>query len=385
MARKAAELRNSARPDPSIGRAGRRPAAAYYRLVEAERNASISISASCTRGPATRVLSDGLATRGDGGAEARGKPTIDLFSSWPLSRAATARDAVDRRGCASAGTARTIGRPATRANVGLRRPALKEQSETLKALDNGKLKEHAQGARPAKMTGASPALAPRDPRRPHRDRCVAQWGPKQAPARPAVGVGNAKYDWYVANVELSQTLDDQIGCQARARSGSCFAAPGGLRTATPAIAPSRSRPYRTMAEAKTASFNDFWWRRAFGPDEPISRGAGGAKSIVPLEEPTSSRRHALDQALRRTRPLDRAARSSTNRGETDPPRPPCSNLRRPAEGLRTRWRRSACRGLYDDIPHGGAGVDHAATAASGLAASAPGQSDDLAQGASIRE
>jgi len=296
-------------------------------------------------------------------------PTIDLFKlSYPLSRAD------DRQLTTLVGAVPALLRDA-RTNLAESNAAdlwrygnraFREQSNVLAAWERGDLKMRTlEGQRVATLAGASNAL-----RRAVRAAKLAtdefaSWVEVQAASKTGPsGVGKANYDWYLAHVTLSPyTWDQQVVLLQREldRSLASLRLEELRNRRLPPIDPINDpAAYRSMAEAKTAKFNDFLVGAGLVPDKPYFRAALEAQtsSYVPPE----SRNFFFHVTALDPLPL---LSHSTHWIELArlkyEPRP--SPIRRVAplfnifadrsEGFATALEELVMQaGLYDDIPHG---------------------------------
>lgn len=297
-------------------------------------------------------------------------PTIDLFKfTYPLSRADD-RELTELLG----GVPATL--TAARANLAYSNAAdlwrygdraFREQSEVLAALDRGDLKMRTfSGEQAASLAGASPALvkAVRDAKA--ATDSFADWIAVEAPKKTGPsGVGKANYDWHAAHVQLSPySWDQQVTLLQREldRALASLRLEEVRNRNLPPIMPiADAAAYRTMAEAKTAKFNDFLVATGLVPDKPYFRAAMKAQtSSYAAPDPArnffanvtalnplpllSHSTHWIELARLRFEPRASQIRQT----------PPLFNIFADrSEGFATAMEEIVMQaGLYDDIPRG---------------------------------
>lgn len=301
--------------------------------------------------------------------EGPGADDIDLFRlSWPLS------PADDKRLTARLRTVPALLAAARTKLAGSNARDLwaygdrtfREQSEVLADLAEGRLSMRTlEGAVPATITGASPALraAIRDART--ATDAFATWVASEARTRTGTsGIGKANYDWYAANVQLSpygweaqrlllqRELDRSLASlrleEVRNRA---------LAPITPIDDPAA---FRAMAEAKTARFNDFLVATGLAPDRPYFRAAMAAQTsrYTPLNDRNFfSHVTALDPLpllSHSTHWIELARLKHEPHASPIRRRAPLFNIFADrSEGFATAMEEIVMQaGLYDDIPHG---------------------------------
>ncbi len=343
-----------------------------YHLVEAELNGfdfSLRVLMPWARDPSFYQTIFGEESDVPAHEGPSASPNIDLFAfSWPLSRAD------DRKLTALIGAVPGL-LDAARINLADSNAhdlwaygdrAFKEQSATLSALETGTLVMRTlEGAKPATMTGASPALR----RAIHDARAAtegfAAWIASEAPRRTgASGIGKANYDWYVSHVELSPySWDDQILLLQREldRALASLRLEEARNRNLPPIRPIDDPvAYRKMAEAKTARFNDFLVETGLVPDKPYFRAAMMAQTsryVPPAERNFFSHGTALDPLpllSHSTHWIELARLKHEPRSSPIRCVPPLFNIFADrSEGFATAMEEIVMQaGLYDDIPHG---------------------------------
>lgn len=373
MAQKAAGLAQFRERLAAIDRSGWPQAALTdYRLVEAELNGfdfSLRVLKPWARDPSFYQTIFGEESDVPAHEGPSASPNIDLFKfSWPLSRAD------DRLLTAQLGAIPKFLEQA-RANLAPSNArdlwvygdrAFKEQSETLSALAKGDLVMRTlEGATPATIKGASPALRRAIDDAKAATDGFAAWIATQAPLKTgASGVGKENYDWYVTHVALSPyRWEQQVDLLQRELDralASLRLEELRNRDLPPINAIEDPVAYRKMAEAKTARFNDFLIAAGFVPDKPYFRAAMVAQTsqYVPLAARNFfSHGTALD-------PLPLLSHSTHWIELARLKHEPRSNpIRRVAplfnifadrsEGFATAMEEIVMQaGLYDDIPHG---------------------------------
>ncbi|AUW58747.1 DUF885 domain-containing protein [Sphingobium sp. SCG-1] len=343
-----------------------------YRLIEAEMNAfdfNLRILKPWARDPSfyQTVFADQSDVPAHEGPSAA--PSIDLFSySFPLSRQDDATltmliGAIPRQ-LASARVNLADSQAHDLWAYGDR--ALKDQSQTLTALQAGTLKMRSlDGYNPATMTGASPKLMRAITAARVATDEFARWIAAEAPSRTGPsGVGKDNYNWYLKHVQLNPyTWDDQKLLLQRELDRSLASLrleELRNRNVPPVIEISDPAGYKQMADAKTAKFNDFLVATGIVPDRPYFRAALVAQTsgyVPPAERNFFSHGAALD-------PLPLLSHSThwielarlKHEPHPDPIRdtPPLFNIFSDrSEGFATAMEELVMQaGLYDDIPHG---------------------------------
>ena len=301
-------------------------------------------------------------------------PTIDLFKfTYPLSPADDRKLTELLGGVAPTLTAARLNLASSNAadlwRYGDR--AFREQSGILAALDRGDLKMRTfSGEQAASLAGGSPALrkAVRDAKA--ATDSFADWIAAEAPKKTGPsGVGKANYDWYVAHVDLSPyTWDQEVTLLQREldRALTSLRLEEVRNRNLPPITPiDGATAFRTMAEAKTAKFNDFLLATGLVPDKPYFRKAMVAQTSsyaapgadrnffanVTALDPLpllSHSTHWIELARLRFEPRASKIRQT----------PPLFNIFADrSEGFATAMEEIVMQaGLYDDIPHGSANL-----------------------------
>lgn len=343
-----------------------------YRLIEAEMNAfdfNLRILKPWARDPSfyQTVFADQSDVPAHEGPSAQ--PNIDLFSySFPLSRQDDAKLTMLIGAIPQLLASAKVNLADSQAHdlwaYGDR--ALKEQSQTLAALQAGTLKMRSlDGYRLATMTGASPKLLRAIAAARVATDEFARWIAAEAPSRTGPsGVGKDNYNWYLKNVQLSPyTWDDQrllLQRELNRSLASLRLEELRNRNLPPIAEISDPAAYKQMANARTAKFNDFLVATGIVPDRPYFRAALVAQTseyVPPAGRNFFSHGAALD-------PLPLLSHSThwielarlKHEPHPDPIRdtPPLFNIFSDrSEGFATAMEELVMQaGLYDDIPHG---------------------------------
>ena len=215
------------------------------------------------------------------------QPNIDLFAyDWPLSKPDDAKLTVligavpkmlaDARTNLADGTAHDLWAYGDR--------AFTEQAEVLAALEAGTLSMRTlDGHRTATITGASPELIAAIRAARAASEGFARWVAAEAPRRTGPsGVGKVNYNWYMTHVTLNpHDWDEQVILLQREldRALASLRLEEARNRALPPIAAITDPvAYRTMAEARTAKFNDFMITSGLMPNRSYFRAAMSAQT-----------------------------------------------------------------------------------------------------------
>lgn len=343
-----------------------------YRLIEAEMNAfdfNLRILKPWARDPSfyQTVFADQSDVPAHEGPSAA--PNIDLFSySFPLSRQDDAKLTMLIGAIPQLLASAKVNLADSQAHdlwaYGDR--ALKEQSQTLAALQAGTLKMRSlDGYKPATMMGASPKLLRAISAARVATDEFANWIAGEAPSRTGPsGVGKDNYNWYLEHVQLNPySWDDQKLLLQRELDRSLASLrleELRNRNVPPIIEISDPAGYKQMADAKTAKFNDFLVATGIVPDKPYFRAALMAQTsryVPPAERNFFSHGAALDPLpllSHSTHWIELARLKHEPHPEPIRDTPPLFNIFSDrSEGFATAMEELVMQaGLYDNIPHG---------------------------------